>query len=102
LPIDLHVGQESEQRMDAHRHQRFYVELEQRRLLLRREPETAGISDGIGEVFAAFPLVMRQAMKCGRQFDQFRHDRGIMRIGLACGRRVKSERRVVVEPARFH
>jgi len=62
LPLDLHVGEECDQRMDAHLHQGLCVEPEQSSTLRRRQPKMAGIRSGVREIFAAGRFVVRQSV----------------------------------------
>src|ERR1700719_310637 len=61
----------------------------------------AGIGCSVGEIFGAPMFVVCQSVQSVRQLDQLRLDCGIMRIGGLTRWREKSERRVIVVPARL-
>ena len=61
----------------------------------------AGIGRGVAKIFVAPVFVVRQSVQSGRQLDQLRLDRRIMRIGVVGRRSEKSKRSVIVMPARL-
>src|SRR6516164_10582064 len=101
LPLDLHIGEKRHQRMGAHRNDCACVEFDQRVALLRRQAESIGVAGGVGKKGGAARLVMGEAVQSDGQFDEYRLDRGIVRLGLRAWRAEPAERSVVMVPARL-
>ena len=76
--VDLHAGEERQQRVRAHRYDRVVVECDERRVLLRGESEALGIGYAVREIAGAPVRVMCQAMERFNQPDQLRLDRRVM------------------------
>jgi hypothetical protein len=77
--LNLQLCEEWNQRMRAHLHNRWQVELDQRLALIRRELETISVPRGVGQVLGTHVRIMSEAVQRRRQPHQFGLDRGIMR-----------------------
>ena len=76
--VDLHAGEERQERVRAHRNDRVVVECDERRVLLRGEAEALGIGYAVREIVGAPIRVMREAVERFNQPDQLRLDRRVM------------------------
>src|SRR5215204_7831489 len=76
--VDLHAGEERQERVRAHRNDRVVVERDERRVLLRGEAEALGIGYAVREIVGAPVRVMREAVERFNQPDQLRLDRRVM------------------------
>src|SRR5205814_2637206 len=67
--VDLHAGEERQERVRAHRDDRVVVQRNEPRVLLRGKAEALGIGDAVREIAGAPVRVMRQAMERFNQPD---------------------------------
>src|SRR3954463_13236068 len=100
--LDLHLREKRYQRVGAHLHDGWHIELDQRLALIRRQLELVRIARRVGDVLCALVGVMCQPVQRRGQLDQFGLDRRIVCGVVFRTRSDPCQRGVIVVPARVH